>query len=45
VSNGLQPSWVEVCPSQARTFGDREDANAPVSRMLVMQKSFRLLEE
>jgi Fe-S-cluster-containing dehydrogenase component len=45
VSNGLQPACVEVCPSQARIFGDQEDPNAPISRLLASEKSFRLQED
>jgi Fe-S-cluster-containing dehydrogenase component len=45
VSNGLQPACVEVCPSQARIFGDQEDANAPIAKILASQKSFRLQED
>lgn len=45
VTNGLQPACVEVCPSQARIFGDQEDDNALISKLLREQKSFRLLEE
>jgi Fe-S-cluster-containing dehydrogenase component len=45
VTNGLQPACVEVCPSRARIFGDQEDPNAPISKILATQKSFRLLED
>jgi Fe-S-cluster-containing dehydrogenase component len=45
VSNGLQPACVEVCPAQARIFGDQEDPNAPISKILATQKSFRLQED
>ena len=45
VTNGLQPACVEVCPSQARIFGDQEDPKAPISMILKSQKSFRLQEE
>lgn len=45
VSNGLQPACVEVCPAQARIFGDQEDANAPISKILATQVSFRLKED
>jgi Fe-S-cluster-containing dehydrogenase component len=45
VTKGLQPACVEVCPSQARIFGDQEDPNAPISKILATQKSFRLQED
>jgi Fe-S-cluster-containing dehydrogenase component len=45
VSNGLQPACVEVCPSQARIFGDQEDQNTRISQVLASQKSFRLQED
>jgi len=45
VSNGLQPACVEVCPSQARIFGDQDNASAPIARILRAEKSFRLQEE
>jgi Fe-S-cluster-containing dehydrogenase component len=44
-SNGLQPACVEVCPSKARIFGDQEDANSEIAKVLKAQKSFRLQEE
>lgn len=45
VTNGLQPACVEVCPSQARIFGDQEDPNAEVAKILKGEKSFRLKED
>ena len=45
VSNGRQPACVEVCPSLARVFGDQEDPNAPISKILATKKSFRLQED
>jgi Fe-S-cluster-containing dehydrogenase component len=44
-SKGLQPACVEVCPSQARIFGDQDDANAQISKVLKASRSFRLQEE
>ena len=44
-SNGLQPACVEVCPSQARIFGDQEDATSEIAKVLKAQKSFRLQED
>lgn len=43
--NGLQPACVEVCPAQARIFGDQEDANSRIAKLLASEKSFRLLED
>jgi Fe-S-cluster-containing dehydrogenase component len=45
VSNGLQPVCVEVCPAKARIFGDQDDPNSEISRVLKAQKSFRLQEK
>ena len=45
VSNGLQPACVEVCPSQARIFGDQEDPKSAISMILANQKTFRLQED
>jgi Fe-S-cluster-containing dehydrogenase component len=45
VSNGLQPACVEVCPSQARIFGDQDDPNAQIAKVLRAQSSYRLKEE
>jgi Fe-S-cluster-containing dehydrogenase component len=44
-SNGLQPACVEVCPSKARIFGDQDDPNSEIAKVLKAQKSFRLKEE
>ena len=44
-SNGLQPACVEVCPSTARIFGDQDDPNSTIAKVLKAQKSFRLQED
>jgi len=44
-SNGLQPACVEVCPTKARIFGDQDDPNAEIAKVLKAQKSFRLQED
>ena len=45
VLNGLQPACVEVCPSQARIFGDQEDPKSQIAMILAKDKGFRLKEE
>jgi len=43
--NGLQPACVEVCPSQARIFGDKDDPKSQIATALSKQKTFVLKEE
>ena len=44
-SNGLPPACVEVCPAQARIFGDQDDPNSAIAKALKTEKSFRLQED
>jgi Fe-S-cluster-containing dehydrogenase component len=41
----MQPACVEVCPAKARIFGDQEDSNSEIAKVLKAQKSFRLQED
>ncbi len=45
VRQGKLPRCVEVCPVQARHFGNPNDPESEVSRILKSNLSFRLLEE
>src|SRR3972149_6752524 len=38
ISQGLLPACVEVCPTQARVFGDLNSAASPLTRMRRMSK-------
>jgi Fe-S-cluster-containing dehydrogenase component len=44
-SQGLQPACVEVCPAQARIFGDQDEPNSAIAKVLKAEKSFRLQED
>ena len=44
-SNGLQPACVEACPAKARIFGDQDDPNSEIAKVLKANKSFRLQEK
>ena len=45
VSNGMQPACVEACPAKARIFGDQDDPNSEIAKVLKAEKSFRLQED
>jgi molybdopterin-containing oxidoreductase family iron-sulfur binding subunit len=45
VRRGKLPRCVEVCPVQARHFGNPSDPESEVSRILVANQSTRLLQE
>ncbi len=45
VRQGKLPRCVEICPVQARHFGNLNDPESEVSRILKSNLSFRLLEE
>ena len=44
-SNGMQPACVEACPAKARIFGDQDDPNSAIAKVLKAQKSVRLQED
>jgi Fe-S-cluster-containing dehydrogenase component len=44
VENGLDPACVSVCPTHCMHFGDLEDANSEVSRLLHARRSHVLID-
>ncbi len=45
VENGLKPACVANCPTKTITFGDLDDPDSAVSRIIREKHSFRLREE
>jgi len=45
VEQGNEPACVKVCPAKARYFGNLEDSNSEVSRLIVLRRGFQLLKE
>jgi len=44
-SNGMQPACIEACPAKARIFGDQDDPNSEIAKLLKAEKSSRLQDE
>ncbi len=45
ITKGLNPACVEVCPMQARIFGDRNDPDSPISVFLRENRTYVLKPE
>lgn len=45
IGQGLRPVCVEVCPADARDFGDLDDPSSSISRRLSSSRYVRLLED
>ncbi len=45
IDRGLQPACVRGCPGNARIFGDLNDPNSEISRVLKERNVFRLAED
>ena len=45
ISNGEDPACIRVCPGQARYFGDLDDPNSEISKLITSREYRQLLPE
>ena len=45
VDQGLQPACVTICPTDARIFGDLEDAASPINALIARNNAWSLLPD
>ncbi len=45
LEKGLEPACVVTCPTKARTFGDLDDADSEVSRLIRERRGFQIQPE
>lgn len=45
LDQGLEPACMHLCPGRARFYGDFDDPQSTVSKLIKERESFRLLEE